>query len=295
MYRRVLVTGAKGQLGREIEEIWSQRGNDLTERDFYFTDRNDLDISDKEAVIRFVREHEIDTIINCAAYTAVDRAETEEGLAFRVNRTGAENLAIAAKGQHAFLIHISTDYVFDGRAFLPLVEDAKTNPEGVYGCSKLAGEEAIREIAPEGAVIIRTSWVYSTFGQNFVHTMLRLGRERDELGVVCDQIGTPTYARDLARAIFKILEEGSKHPEKVEAYHYSNEGCCSWYDFAQAIFEISKTPCKVRPIGTCDYPTPAKRPHYTVLSKEKIKKEFGVEVPYWRDALKECLTLIVSD
>ena len=291
MNRNILITGANGQLGREFRALVENRERLEGADRYYFTDRETLDITDKAAVERFVKENGIDTIINCAAYTAVDKAEEDVELAYLVNRDAVRNLAEVAKAYNVQLIHISTDYVFDGTSHTPLCERDAVNPQGVYAKSKLEGEEAIREVAPKGAMIIRTSWIYSSMGHNFVKTMLHVGSVRDEIRVVCDQIGTPTYARDLARAILAIIESDNKHDE-VKTYHYSNEGNCSWYDFAQAIFEIAQVDCKVKPISTHEYPTPAKRPSYSVLNKDKIKQEYNLEIPYWRDSLKSCISLL---
>ncbi len=291
MRKHILITGANGQVGRELRSLVANKERLESSDHYYFTDKETLDITDKEAVERFVTEHDIDTIVNCAAYTAVDKAEEEAELAYRINRDAVKHLAEIAKKHGIRLIHISTDYVFEGTNHTPLCETDPVNPQGVYAKSKYEGEEAIRQIAPKGAVIIRTSWIYSSTGHNFVKTMLRVGSERNEIGVVCDQIGTPTYARDLARTILTVIES-EKVSDSVETYHYSNEGNCSWYDFAQAIFEIAQVDCKVTPINTHEYPTPAKRPPYSVLNKDKIKKEYGLEIPYWRDSLKSCISLM---
>jgi len=290
MHKRILITGSNGQVGKEFQSLVSN--NAYKGMHFYFTDRETLDITDKEAVSRFIADNQIDTIVNCAAYTAVDKAESEEALAYQINRDAVRNLAELAKENKIALIHISTDYVFDGKSHTPFKEDDPTNPQGVYAKSKHAGEQAIIEVAPKGAMIIRTSWVYSSDGHNFVNTMLRLGSEREALSVVCDQIGTPTYARDLARAILTILTRQQIPNDGVEIYHYSNEGNCSWYDFAQAIFEMAEIDCKVSPVPTEAYPTPATRPAYSVLNKEKIKEHFNVQIPYWRDSLRSCLSLM---
>ena len=289
MSSKVLVTGANGQLGSELKFLLSN--NSFKDVKFYFTDKDELDITKTEDIRTFIEKNQIDTIVNCAAYTAVDKAESEEELAYKINYEAVKNLATIAKEKNIRLIHISTDYVFDGESHTPLKESDKVNPQGVYAKSKRAGEEAILEINPKGSIIIRTSWVYSSNGKNFVKSMLKHGSQKESLGVVCDQIGTPTYARDLARAIIKILEH-KKSNDDVEIFHYSNEGNCSWYDFAQAIFEISNIDCKAKPISTKDYPTPAKRPSYSVLNKDKIKQKYNLEIPYWRDSLKSCLSLM---
>lgn len=291
MPKHILITGANGQLGREFRSLVANKDRFEESDHYFFTDKETLNITDKAAVERFVQENGIDTIINCAAYTAVDKAEEDVELAYLINRDAVRNLAEVAKAYDVQLVHISTDYVFDGNSHTPLCETDSVNPQGVYAKSKLEGEEAIREIAPKGAMIIRTSWIYSSMGHNFVKTMLRVGSERDEIRVVCDQIGTPTYARDLARAILSIIASESESDE-VKTYHYSNEGNCSWYDFAQAIFEIAQVDCRVTPISTHEYPTPAKRPSYSVLNKDKIKHDYGLDIPYWRDSLKSCISLL---
>ena len=292
MPRNILITGANGQLGHEFRTLVANQDRFESSDHYFFTDKQSLDITDKQAIERYVSLHKIDTIINCAAYTAVDKAEKEEELAYRINRDAVKNIAEVAKQHNIRLIHISTDYVFDGTSHTPLCETDAVNPQGAYAKSKYAGEEMIRSIAPKGAVIIRTSWIYSSTGHNFVKTMLREGGKRDEIRVVCDQIGTPTYARDLARAILAMLEKEKPDDDEIKIYHYSNEGNCSWYDFAQAIFEIAQVDCRVTPIGTHEYPTPTKRPSYSVLSKDKIKQDYGLEIPYWRDSLKSCISLL---
>jgi len=292
MSSNILVTGANGQLGSELKFLVSNNLYDGV--NFYFTDKDELDITKLEDIEAFLSDNQIDTIVNCAAYTAVDKAEEDIELAYKINQEAVKNLATIAKDKNIKLIHISTDYVFDGKSHTPLKEEDIINPQGVYAKSKRAGEEEILNISPKGAIIIRTSWVYSSNGKNFVKSMLKSGKERDELRVVCDQIGTPTYARDLARAILKTIENPNSNKD-VEIYHYSNEGNCSWYDFAQAIFEISNIDCKVEPIGTKDYPTPAIRPAYSVLNKDKIKKDYNIKIPYWRDSLKSCLSLMKID
>jgi len=281
----ILVTGSNGQLGSEIQELSSKYGYN-----FFFTERETLDITDKDALTEFIINNKIDSIINCAAYTAVDSAEDDKVNAENINHLAVQSLAELAKEKELQLIHISTDYVFDGRNFKPYREDDITNPQGVYGKTKLAGEKVLQEINPKNSIIIRTSWVYSSFGANFVRTMLRLGKEKEELGVIFDQVGTPTYARDLAKMILDNLENITS--EKVEIYNYSNEGVLSWYDFAKEIMSLAEIDCQINPIETIDYPTPAKRPHFSLLNKSKIKKEFNITIPYWKDSLDECITVM---
>ena len=279
--KNVLITGANGQLGNEMRLVAATDA----ERVYHFTDVAELDVCDEEAIERFVVEHAIDCIVNCAAYTNVNKAEEDAELCDKLNHLAPANLARVAAKHGASLIHVSTDYVFNGQHYIPYKEDDDTCPNSVYGTTKLAGEQSIQALCAD-AVIIRTAWLYSTFGNNFVKTMLRLGSERAELGVVFDQIGTPTYARDLARAIHHIIGNGVV----PGIYHYSNEGVCSWYDFTKAIFELGGiTTCALKPLHTDEYPTPAARPHYSVLDKTKIKQTYGVEVPYWMDSLRECV------
>jgi len=280
----ILVTGANGQLGNEMRVV----AGGQTALVYHFTDVAELDICDEQAVERFVVEGAIDCIVNCAAYTNVNKAEEDAVLCDRLNHLAPANLARVAARHRIGLVHVSTDYVFNGEHHVPYREDDATCPNSVYGTTKLAGEEAIRTIHPE-AVIIRTAWLYSSFGNNFVKTMLRLGKEREELGVVFDQIGTPTYARDLARAIQHIVGSGIV----PGIYHYSNEGVCSWYDFTKAIFDlVGITTCCLKPLHTDEYPTPAARPHYSVLDKTKIKQTYGVKVPHWMDSLRECIKMM---
>ena len=281
----ILVTGSNGQLGSEIRELSSNY-----DYSFFFTDREVLDITNQEEVKNFIDSNNINIIINCAAYTAVDNAEDDELNANKINHLAVKYLSGIAKEKNIKLLHVSTDYVFDGTNFKPYSEDDITSPNGVYGATKLDGEKAMSEINPLNSIIIRTSWVYSSFGANFVKTMLRLGKEKESLGVIFDQVGTPTYARDLAKAILDILPKINN--KKVETYHYSNEGVLSWYDFAKEIMRMAKLECKVNPIETSDYPTPAKRPHYSLLNKSKIKTEFNITIPYWKDSLDECLKVM---
>ena len=283
--KNILVTGSNGQLGLEIKTLYSSY-----EYKFYFTDRKILDITNQNDIRKYIINNNIDIIINCAAYTAVDKAEEDFENADKVNSIAVRNLAILSNEFGIKLIHISTDYVFDGENFKPYTEDDITNPNGIYGQTKLDGENAMIEYNLTNSIIIRTSWVYSSFGNNFVKTMLRLGKEKDELGVIFDQVGTPTYARDLAKAILDIVPKIKN--DKTEIYHYSNEGVLSWYDFAKEIMKMAKIDCTINPIETFQYPTPASRPHYSLLNKSKIKKEFDIVIPYWKDSLVECLKVL---
>ena len=279
----ILVTGAEGQLGRSFQKI----SQNCLEHNFLYTDLPETDITNKKALNTLVKKHTIDVIINCAAYTAVDQAETEKELAHNINAYGPRILAEVAKENNLKLVHISTDYVFDGNSTSPIKESYPTSPKGVYGQSKLEGELEIASAACD-AVIIRTAWLYSEFGNNFVKTMLRLGKEKDTLSVVYDQVGTPTYATDLALAVMQIIDNGFNG---YHLYHYSNEGVLSWYDFAYEIFALSGVKVHVNPIESDQYPTPAKRPAYSVLSKEKIKS-VGIKVPYWKESLAQCLSVL---
>jgi dTDP-4-dehydrorhamnose reductase len=283
---KILVTGAYGQLGSELK-VLSERSS---EHQFLFTDADTLDITDENQVSRFFEKEKPEMVINCAAYTAVDKAETEIDAAQKVNTIAPALLAKYTSFYNAGFIHISTDYVFNGKSFVPYNETDPVQPETVYGKTKLAGENFILS-SESKAVIIRTSWLYSTYGNNFVKTMLRLGSERDLLKVVFDQIGTPTYAADLAKAVLKIVSVYEKEPENFLAgvYHFSNEGVASWYDFAQSIFGISGLNCKILPVLSDEFPTTARRPHYSVLNKSKIKSTFNLEIPYWKDSLKKCI------
>ena len=281
----ILVTGSMGQLGSEIKELSSSYPYR-----FYFTGKNELDITDLNMLRKFIIQNNIDTIINCAAYTAVDKAESEQELADKINHLGVRNLSILANEFSIKLIQISTDYVFDGRSSRAYIESDITNPLSVYGKANYNAEQEMFNYKLKNSIIIRTSWVHSYYGNNFVKTMLRLGKERTEIGVVCDQIGTPTYAKDLAKVILEIIPKIKNN--EVEIFHYSNEGVASWYDFAKEIMEMSNLSCKVNPIETKDYPTPAKRPHYSLLNKTKIKTTFDIEIPYWKDSLEECLKIL---
>lgn len=275
----ILITGGNGQLGLELKEL----APNFLDYNFLFTDVSDLDITAHDEVREFIINNNINIIINCAAYTAVDKSESQPELSDAVNHLAVANFAQIAKKNNIKLIHISTDYVFDGTNHKPYVETDTPNPQSVYGKTKLDGELAMQQINPANSIIIRTSWVYSKFGNNFVKTMLRLAEKRDEISVVSDQIGSPTNATDLAKAILNILPQISY--ENVELFHYSNEGICSWYDFAKAIFEIKEVSIKVKPIESKQYSTPAERPFYSVLNKSKIQREYNIEVPYWKCSL----------
>lgn len=279
--KNILITGANGQLGNEMRLLAGEN----EAYNYFFTDVAELDICDERAVMDFVACHQIDIIVNCAAYTAVDKAEDNQDLCNRLNAVAPGFLAKAVATRNGYLVQVSTDYVFDGTAHIPYKEDQPTCPNSVYGITKLAGEqEALKYCS--NTMVIRTAWLYSSFGNNFVKTMIRLGKEKESLGVIFDQIGTPTYARDLAAVIFTAINKGIV----PGIYHFSNEGVCSWYDFTKAIHRLAGiTTCHVKPLHTEDYPTKAVRPHYSVLDKTKIKETYGVEVPYWMDSLTECI------
>ena len=295
---RILVTGKNGQLGKSINKIVNTgngKNNYQQDNEFIFVGREELDLSSESSISHyFDRSNKFDVIINCAAYTAVDKAEEEQELVNQVNHLAVKQLANIANEQKAKLIHISTDYVFDGESDKPYIETDTPNPINVYGKTKLAGEKALQAIMPTNAVIIRTSWVYSEFGNNFVKTMLRLGKERDEINVVSDQIGSPTYATDLANAILEIIKnkEFKEISQTTQIYHYSNEGEISWYEFAKEIFKIAEINCKVNPITTQQYPTPARRPKNTLMSKDKIAEIFSVKIPDWKESLKACVIIL---
>lgn len=281
----ILITGCNGQLGNEmqcLERLYPQHN-------FFNTDVKELDVTDFEGVKRFVKENNIDGIVNCVAFTAVDKAESNQELCSLLNAEAPAFMAQAIEEEGGWMIHISTDYVFDGTNHTPYKEDEPTCPVSVYGKTKLVGELNVLKLCSK-AMVIRTAWLYSSFGNNFVKTMLKLGKERDELGVIYDQIGTPTYARDLALAIFKVIEKGVV----AGTYHFTNEGVTSWYDFTKAIHRLSgiKT-CNVHPLRTDQYPTPAHRPSYSVLDKSKIKETFDIEIPYWEDSLEECVRMLL--
>lgn len=277
----ILVTGANGQLGNEMQVLARENLQHM----YFFTDVQELDICDEQAVYAYVSEHKIDIIVNCAAYTAVDKAEDNVELCDKLNNIAPGYLARAAQANGAAMIQVSTDYVFDGTAHIPYTEEEPTCPASVYGSTKLAGEQNVMDHC-EKAMVIRTAWLYSIYGNNFVKTMIRLGQERDSLGVIFDQIGTPTYANDLAQAIFAAINKGVVRG----IYHFSDEGVCSWYDFTIAIHRLAGiASCKVKPLHTADYPAKAPRPHYSVLDKTKIKDTFGIEIPHWEESLKRCI------
>ena len=282
----ILITGCNGQLGNEMQLLEQED----PQHTYYNTDVQELDITNQEAVGRFVDDHQIDGIVNCAAYTAVDKAEDNQELCDLLNHIAPAYLAEAVEKRGGWLIQISTDYVFDGTNHTPYVETDPVCPNSTYGRTKLAGEQAAQQ-ACSRTMIIRTAWLYSTFGNNFVKTMIRLGNEKSELGVIFDQIGTPTYARDLALCIMTTINQGVK----PGVYHFSNEGVISWYDFTKAIHRIAGiTTCHVRPLHTSEYPTPAARPHYSVLDKTKIKQTYGIEIPYWEESLRECVKKLIT-
>jgi len=279
---KILITGANGQLGTELRNL----APEYSQAQFVFTDIQELDITNPEAVDQMVAAEGIDIIINCAAYTAVDRAESDQPMARKINAYAPGVLAEAAAKVGAELIHVSTDYVFDGKSCVPYTEDMPTGPQSVYGSTKLEGEQLVLQANPK-SIIVRTAWLYSPYGNNFAKTMLRLGREREQLGVVFDQIGSPTYALDLARAIMTIATSTDK---TYGVFHYSNEGVISWYDFTKAIHRLAGiTTCNVTPIRSSQYPTPATRPSYSVFDKQKIKDTYHVAVPYWEESLKQCI------
>lgn len=281
--KRILVTGANGQLGSEMRKLGSVSPNE-----YIFTDVQELDITNKDAVMSFVEQNGVNIIVNCAAYTNVDKAEDDEATAELINATAVGNLAEAAKAVDGTLFHVSTDYVFGADGNTPRSEDMPTNPLGVYGRTKLSGEQAIQEVGAK-AIIIRTAWLYSEFGNNFLKTMLRLTAEKESLNVVFDQVGTPTYAGDLALVIFSIIE-GNLYAGNEGVYHFSNEGVCSWYDFANEIaIAAGNINCNIQPCHSSEFPSKVTRPPYSVLDKTKIKQTFGVDIPHWRDSMLYCL------
>ncbi len=278
---KILVTGCKGQLGNELKNVLEEKMPGCT----LYTDVDELDLTDKKAVEKYVLDNDVTHIVNCAAYTNVDKAEEDKLLCASINADAVKNLALAADQNGAKIIHISTDYVFDGRAYRPYKESDKVNPMSQYGTTKRLGETALLALSPE-AVIIRTAWLYSPYGRNFVKTMLQKGKEQKSLRVVSDQIGTPTYALDLAEAIYAVLTSQQWVPG---IYHFTDEGVCSWYDFAKAIHRLGGVECDVQPIPSDDYPTPATRPYYSVLDKQRIKSTYNVKIPHWEESLARCI------
>lgn len=286
--KTILITGANGQLGSEMHRLGM-----LSSNNYLFTDVAELDITNKDAVMQYVTDNNVQVIVNCAAYTNVDKAENDEAVALLINSTAVRNLAESAKSVDATLFHVSTDYVFGHEGNIPRTEDMPINPLGVYGRTKLQGEEAIKEVGCK-AIIIRTAWLYSEFGNNFVKTMLRLTSEKESLNVVFDQVGTPTYAGDLALTIFSIIE-GDVYNGNEGIYHFSDEGVCSWYDFAVEIARIAgHRNCKINPCHSSEFPSPVTRPPYSVLDKTKIKHTFGVDIPHWRESLVYCIKRILT-
>ncbi|MCF8336005.1 MAG: dTDP-4-dehydrorhamnose reductase [Bacteroidales bacterium] len=281
----ILVTGANGQLGSELKDLHST--GHYKDFRFRFTDAEDLDITKKQELEGYIKQHDIDTIINCAAFTDVDGAEENQEAAFLINDTAVGYLSETASENHIQLIHISTDYVFDGRHYLPYKETDTPSPQSVYGKSKRAGEQKVLE--HQAGIIIRTAWLYSSYGKNFVKTISRLSKEKDELKVIYDQVGNPTHAGDLAESILKIPEKRKNNAIQTGIYHFANEGVCSWYDLAMEIIEQENTPSNIRPIESKDWPTLAERPHYSVFNKAKIKNEFGLTIPHWKESLKKML------
>jgi dTDP-4-dehydrorhamnose reductase len=280
----ILITGSNGQLGSEMQ----QAAKRFPSFKYIFTDVAELDICDKNTLNNFVKENGVNFIVNCAAYTAVDKAEDDVELCYKINRDAVKNIAEVAQENSVKVVHVSTDYVFDGTNYIPYTEDMPVCPSSVYGKSKLEGEQVLMESCDE-AVIIRTSWLYSSFGNNFVKTMMKLGTERDNLNVIFDQVGTPTYAADLADTILSIISHNSFVPG---IYHFSDEGVCSWYDFTKTIHRIANITCNVQPIETKDYPVRTPRPHYSVLNKAKIKSTYGIAIPHWEVSLEKCIAIL---
>ena len=280
----ILITGSNGQLGNEMQQA-AVRFPDFK---YIYTDVAELDICDKSALDAFVKANSVNVIVNCAAYTAVDKAEDDVELCYKINRDAVRNIAEVATENKVKVVHVSTDYVFDGTNYLPYTEDMPVCPATVYGKSKLEGEQALLENCKE-SVILRTAWLYSSFGNNFVKTMMKLGTERDSLGVIFDQVGTPTYAADLADAILQLLSNKTFVPG---IYHFSDEGVCSWYDFTKTIHRMANITCDVKPIETKDYPARTPRPHFSVLNKGKIKSTYGISIPHWEVSLEKCIQLL---
>jgi dTDP-4-dehydrorhamnose reductase len=282
----VLVTGSKGQLGNEVQVLASS----YSQFEFIFTDVEELDICDRKAVENYFAKRKIDVLLNCAAYTAVDKAEEDVELCYRINEKAVGILGEIAAEYGTRVVHVSTDYVFDGTSYRPYTEDMPVCPATVYGKSKLAGEQLLMDACP-AAVIVRTSWLYSSFGNNFVKTMMRLGKERGTLNVIFDQVGTPTYAADLADTLLQIISADKFVPG---IYHYSNEGVCSWYDFTISIHKMAGINCRVLPIESKDYPAKTPRPHYSVLNKNKIKSNYNIQISHWEDGLRRCMDILTE-
>lgn len=283
---KILITGSNGQLGSELR-FFANSGEFpfLKKTEIIYIDINDLDLSDSAKVSHYFSENQFEYIINCAAYTQVDKAEEEKDAAYLINVECLQNI-VKSISIETKIIHISTDYVFDGKSYIPYTEESNTNPQSIYGSTKLEGEKVISGF--DNSIIIRTSWLYSVFGKNFVKTIDKLSKERDSLNVVFDQVGTPTNARELAKTIWKIINQSVNENHFVKGiYHFSNEGICSWYDFAKAIVDYNDSGCIINPIESKEYPTPAKRPFYSVLNKQKIKSTYNIEIPHWLDSLKE--------
>ncbi len=280
----ILITGSNGQLGNEMQQA-AVRFPDFN---YIYTDVAELDICDKSALDAFVKANNVNVIVNCAAYTAVDKAEDDVELCYKINRDAVRNIAEVATENKVKVVHVSTDYVFDGTNYLPYTEDMPVCPATVYGKSKLEGEQVLLENCRE-SVILRTAWLYSSFGNNFVKTMIKLGTERDSLGVIFDQVGSPTYAADLADAILQLLSNETFVPG---IYHFSDEGVCSWYDFTKTIHRMANITCDVKPIETKDYPARTPRPHFSVMNKGKIKSTYGISIPHWEVSLEKCIGLL---
>lgn len=289
---KILIIGKNGQLGQSIAKLVGQINTD----EFVFTHSKALNLSNPSNIADYFASHSFDVIVNCTAFTAVDKAQTESEQTYKINCDAVKQIATIAHHNHSKLIHISSDYVFDGNSCQPYYPHSKTAPLNVYGQSKLLGEQAIQLIMPNNAAIIRTSWLYSEFGHNFVRTMLSLAKQQTPLNIITDQIGTPTYASDLAAAIIKIINHPHfKQVHTTQIYHYANIGVASWYDFAKAIFELSHIDYPVQPISTKDYPLPATRPKITVMNSDKISQTFNLKIPYWRESLKICTELLATN
>ena len=282
--KTILITGSKGQLGNEMQQAATR----YPQFNYIYTDVDELDICDKTALDSFVKANSVNFIVNCAAYTAVDKAEDDVELCYKINSDAVRNIGEVAALNGIKVVHVSTDYVFDGTNHIPYDEDQEVSPATVYGKSKLAGEQALLESCNE-AVIIRTAWLYSSFGNNFVKTMIKLGTDRDSLNVVFDQVGSPTYAADLAEAIMKVISSENFVPG---IYHFSDEGVCSWYDFTKTIHKIARITCNVQPIESKDFPARTPRPHYSVLNKAKIKSTYGITIPHWEESLEKCIKIL---